>query len=78
MIVQSWLIYRRHSDDMGTSRKEELSHLDFELDIAAYLRVKSEPGVKRKGRPIITQLNIKQRRGAVPVPKVIRTNQTEY
>ena len=52
-IVQSWLIYRRHSDDMGTSRKEEFSLLDFKLDIAAYLRVKSEPGVKRKGRPIV-------------------------
>ena len=64
---------------MGTSRKEVLSLLDFELDIAAYLRVKSEPGVKRKGRPSIeTQLNIKQRRGAVPVPKVIRTDQTDY
>ena len=53
MIVQSWLIYRRHSDDMGTSRKEQLSLLDFKLDIAAYLCVKSEPGVKRKGRPIV-------------------------
>ena len=38
---------------MGTSRKEELSLLDFELDIAAYLRVKSEPGVKWNERPIV-------------------------
>ena len=53
MIVQSWLIYRRHSNDMGTSRKEQLSLLDFKLDIALYLCVKSELGVKRKGRPIV-------------------------
>ena len=60
VIVQSWLIDRRHSDDMGTSRKEQLSLPDFKLDIAACLCVKSEPGVKREGRPSIeTQLNIK-------------------
>ena len=51
------------SDDMGTSRKEQLSLLDFILDIAACLCAKSEPGMKRKRRPtcsIETQLNIKQ------------------
>ena len=69
----------RHSDDMGTSRKEQLSLLDFKLNIAACLCAKSEPGVKRKGRLIIeTKLNIKQRRGDVLIPKAIRTDQTDH
>ena len=39
-----------HSDDMETSRKEQLSLLDFMVVNAACLCVKSEPEVKRKGR----------------------------
>ena len=37
---------------METSRKEQLSLLDFKLNNAACLSVKSEPVVKRKGKPM--------------------------
>ena len=40
------------------------------------IRTRSE--AERETYSIETQLNIKRRRGAVPVPKVIRTDQTDH
>ena len=68
-----------YSDNMGTSRKEQLSLLDFKLDIVACLceiRTKSE--AERETYSIETQLNIKRRRGAVPIPRAVRTDQTDH
>ena len=39
--------------------------------------IRSRSEAERETYSIENQLNIKRRRGAVPVPKAIRTNQTE-
>ena len=64
----------KHSDDMGISKKEQPSLLDFKLEISVCLYVESVPEIKRKGRlSIKTQLNMKRRKCSVPVPKAINT-----
>ena len=46
------------------------------LHIMCEIRTRSE--AEWETYSIETQLNIKRRRGAVPVPKVIRTDQTDH
>lgn len=78
-IVQSWLMYMRDADGLGTQKKERLPLLAFKCDIADILMNQGKAATVKRGRPsreLEVQLESKRRRGSsAHVPSLnIRTD----
>ena len=72
-IVNAWLVYRRHSSQNCTTKKDTLQLKEFQCKIAISLIQKGKTPARGRGRPSKSQLLIKPRTSAsvaIPTPDI--------